>query len=60
MDTNEKKRLFRCKEGYQLWIAGELASIVKETEQPDFKRRISKALIYDWNALTGDKLDSID
>lgn len=52
--------MFREKNGYQLWILGEFASIIKGNENPEYKRSITGALIYDWNALTGDNLKSVE
>lgn len=59
IDTSEAI-MIREKNGYQLWILGEFASIIKDNEKPEYKRSIAGALIYDWNALTGDNLDSIE
>lgn len=53
-------RLLRSKGGYELWIASAFGAIVKTGEKPRFERRIAGMLVYDWNALTGDNLPSLE
>lgn len=55
-----QKKLLRQKGNYQLWISGHCGIVTKIGVMPTFDKDYTiEMAIYDWNAVTGDKLTSL-